>query len=90
MSLKIIFVPNLKFSTYLNEALSKKLKLELSLLIFALNNAINWKMGIFLAIGTIFGAWFASRWSVKKGDRVIRYAMIITISIMAIKLWFFE
>ena len=62
----------------------------IALLIFALNNAINWKMGIFLAIGTIFGAWFASRWSVKKGDRVIRYAMIITISIMAIKLWFFE
>tara|TARA_A100001011_G_scaffold220227_1_gene228177 strand:+ start:1406 stop:2161 length:756 start_codon:yes stop_codon:yes gene_type:complete len=62
----------------------------IALLIFAFNNAINWKMGIFMAIGTIFGAWFASRWSVKKGDRVIRYAMIITISIMAIKLWFFE
>jgi len=36
------------------------------------------------------GAWLASRWSVKKGDRVIRYAMLFTLVIMAVKLWFFE
>jgi uncharacterized membrane protein YfcA len=43
-----------------------------------------------MALGTVFGAWFASRWSVKKGDKVIRYAMLVTILIMAVKLWFFE
>jgi uncharacterized membrane protein YfcA len=47
-------------------------------------------MGAFMAVGTSLGAWWASRWSVKKGDRVIRYAMFITIFIMAVKLWFFE
>jgi uncharacterized membrane protein YfcA len=41
-------------------------------------------------LGTLFGAWWASRWSVKKGDRFIRVAMLVTIFIMAIKLWFFE
>lgn len=62
----------------------------IALLLFVYNDAVNWKLGILMALGTIFGAWFASRWSVKKGDKVIRYAMGITILIMAIKLWFFE
>ena len=61
-----------------------------ALLIFALNDAVDWKMGAFMAVGTSLGAWWASRWSVKKGDRVIRYAMLITLFIMAVKLWFFE
>ena len=61
-----------------------------ALLIFALNDAVDWKMGAFMALGTSLGAWWASRWSVKKGDRVIRYAMLITLFIMAVKLWFFE
>jgi uncharacterized membrane protein YfcA len=43
-----------------------------------------------MAVGTSFGAWWASRWSVKKGDKVIRIAMLFTIVIMAFKLWFFE
>ena len=42
-----------------------------ALLIFAYNNSIDWQMGIFMAVGSIFGAWFASRWSVKKGDNLI-------------------
>ena len=61
-----------------------------ALIIFSFNDSVDWKMGLFMALGTIFGAWFASRWSVKTGDSVIRYAMLITISIMAVKLWFFE
>ena len=56
--------------------------------IFATNGAIDWKYGTLLAFGTIFGAWFASRWSVRKGDHVIRLALIISVSLMSIKLWF--
>src|SRR6056300_1328924 len=63
---------------------------SVALIIFALNDAIDWKMGAFMALGTALGAWLASRWSVKKGDRVIRYAMLFTLLIMAVKLWFFE
>lgn len=62
----------------------------IALFIFAYNDAVDWKLGILMALGTVFGAWFASRWSVKKGDKVIRYAMLVTILIMAVKLWFFE
>ena len=60
-----------------------------ALIIFVNNDAINWEYGALLAFGTIFGAWFASRWSVKKGDRVIRLALLISVSLMSIKLWFY-
>ena len=63
---------------------------SLALAVFAFNDAINWKLGLLMALGTSVGAWWASRWSVKKGDQVIRWAMLITIGIMAVKLWFFE
>ncbi len=57
--------------------------------VFAVNGNINIKYGILLAIGNATGGWFASRWSVKKGDRVIQIFMIVAVSVMAIKLWFF-
>jgi len=57
---------------------------------FAFNDAVNWQLGSLMALGTLFGAWWASRWSVKKGDRVIRLAILFTLFVMAIKLWFFE
>lgn len=63
---------------------------SIALFIFAYNDVVNWKMGFLMALGTSLGAWITSRWSVKKGDRIIRYAMLFTILIMAIKLWFFE
>ena len=61
-----------------------------ALIFFAFNDAVNWKLGLLMAFGTLFGAWWASRWSVRKGDRVIRIAMLLAIFIMSIKLWFFE
>jgi hypothetical protein len=57
--------------------------------VFAYNDAINWKLGLILAVGNAAGGWFASRWSVKKGDKIIKRFLIVMIVIMAIKLWFF-
>jgi len=57
--------------------------------IFALNDKINWKIGLTLAIGNSIGGWLASRWSVKKGDHLVRKFLIVMVVIMAIKLWFF-
>lgn len=57
--------------------------------VFAMNDQINYKYGLFLAIGNAIGGWIASRWSVKKGDRTIQIFMIIAVSVMAIKLWFY-
>ena len=35
-----------------------------SLALFAYNDAVNWKLGSLMALGTLFGALWASRWSV--------------------------
>ena len=61
-----------------------------ALLVFILNDAVNWKMGLTMAIGTSLGGWFASRFSVKKGDGFIKAFLVVMVSIMAIKLWFFS
>ena len=60
-----------------------------ALALFAYNNKVNWTMGLWLSFGTIFGAWFTSRYSVKKGEKVIKIALLIMVVVMAIKLWFF-
>ena len=62
---------------------------SVALIVFAYNNSINWEKGLWMGLGTIYGAWWSSRWSVKKGDKVIKIVMLIMIIIIAIKLWFF-
>ena len=43
-----------------------------ALAVFALNDLVNRKIGLILAIGNGNGPWFASRFSVKKGDGFIK------------------
>ena len=57
--------------------------------VFAFNDSINWKLGLVLAIGNAVGGWLTSRWSVKKGDKLVKHFLIVMVIIMAIKLWFF-
>jgi uncharacterized protein len=60
-----------------------------SVLVFALEGKIVWLTGFILAIGHAMGGWYASRWSVDKGEVWIKRVMIVSIIGMAIKLWFF-
>ncbi len=57
--------------------------------VFLYNDLISWKYGLVLSLGNALGGWTMSRYSVQKGDGFVRIALIIIISIMAIKLWFF-
>ena len=59
-----------------------------AVIMFAYHDKINWFYGFVLAIGNASGAWIASRWSVKKGDGVIKIIVVIMVMVMAIKLWF--
>jgi len=59
-----------------------------ALAIYAYNDKINYSMGLTLAIGNSAGAWFSSRYSVEKGDNLVRWFLIIMVSIMAVKLFF--
>jgi len=60
-----------------------------AVIVFALEDKINYLLAFILTIGNASGAWFGSRWSVKKEDKVIRLFLIITVSSLAVKLWFF-
>jgi uncharacterized membrane protein YfcA len=62
---------------------------SVSVLIFAFEDKIVWITGLTLAIGQGFGGWYASRWSVDKGEVWIKRVMIVTIIGLAIKLWLF-
>ncbi|PCI31380.1 MAG: integrase [Flavobacteriaceae bacterium] len=61
-----------------------------ALVVFVLNDKVNWKVGLILAIGNGTGAWLASRVSVNKGDGFIKTFLVVMVVLMAIKLWFFR
>ena len=61
-----------------------------AIIVFIIENKIDWTLGLTLACGNSLGAWFASRWSVEKGDKWIRIFLIIAVAGLAIKLWFFN
>ena len=60
-----------------------------ALVVFILNDKVNWVIGFVLAIGNASGAWIASRVSVNKGDGFIKIFLLMVVGIMSIKLWFF-
>ncbi|MDY8136174.1 sulfite exporter TauE/SafE family protein [Aquimarina sp. 2201CG5-10] len=58
-----------------------------ALAIFIYNNQIDYLYGLILASGNAAGGWIASRWSVKKGDGIVKIFLVIMVVAMAIKLW---
>ncbi len=60
-----------------------------SLFIFIRSGQIMWIPGIVLAVGNSFGAWLGTNFSVSKGDKWIKILLTITVSAMAVKLFFF-
>ncbi len=60
-----------------------------ALAVFEMNDKVQWKVGLVLAVGNGTGAWVASRVSVNKGDGFIKTFLVVMVVIMAIKLWFF-
>ena len=60
-----------------------------ALIVFIMENKINWILGINLGIGNSIGGWIASRWSYNKPDKIIKIFIIISSAIMAFKLWYF-
>ena len=60
-----------------------------ALAVFIIEDQINWLYGLVLAVGNMTGAWVASRWSVDKGDKWIKRFLVVMVTILAIKLWFY-
>lgn len=57
-----------------------------ALIIFILSDNVNWILGLGLAAGTMTGAWWGAKFSVKGGEKYIKIILIIAILIMVIKL----
>ncbi len=60
-----------------------------AVIVFAFEDKIVWTTGLFLAVGHGLGGWYASRWSVDKGEKWIKRILVVTVVTLAVKLWFF-
>ncbi|MGB2691056.1 MAG: sulfite exporter TauE/SafE family protein [Thermodesulfobacteriota bacterium] len=58
-----------------------------ALLIFMWTDNVDWLLGLVLAAGNAVGGWWSARISVRGGEKVIRYIMIVAIFIIALKLF---
>ena len=58
-------------------------------LTFFFNGLVDLPYGLCLGLGTLIGGWNASRFSVEKGEGVIKIFLVISALIIAVKLWFF-
>ncbi|MFA8449073.1 MAG: sulfite exporter TauE/SafE family protein [Bacteroidales bacterium] len=57
-----------------------------TLLIFLLNDQVNWSYGLIMTIGNVVGALIAARLAVKKGVEFIRWVVIVVILITSMQL----
>lgn len=57
-----------------------------ALLIFILTNNVNWGFGLALAAGNAIGGWWAVKFAVKKGEKLIKIILVAAVLIMAAKL----
>jgi hypothetical protein len=58
----------------------------IALLIFILNNQVDYKLGLILAVGNMLGAFVGAKATVSWGPKFVRYILLLAVSISAIKL----
>lgn len=58
-----------------------------ALAVFILTNNVNWGLGLSLAAGNAFGGWWSAKISIKKGEDFIKFVLMISMLIMALKLF---
>ena len=58
----------------------------IALVIFMINDLIDYKLGLILAIGNMLGAFVGAKATVSWGPKFVRYILLIAVSVSAIKL----
>lgn len=58
-----------------------------AILIFMLSNNVDYLLGLALAAGNATGAWLAAKISVRKGDKAVKFILIIAVFLMSFKLF---
>ncbi len=59
-------------------------------IVFVFSDVIHWGYGLTLALGTSFGGWLGSYFSISKGDKWIKRILFLAIFGLSIKLWFYN
>jgi uncharacterized protein len=59
-----------------------------SLITYILHGDVRWMYGLILAIGNGTGAWLGSNFAVSKGEKWIRFFLVISVLFMSAKLFF--
>ncbi len=54
-----------------------------ALFIFAVTGNVDWPLGLSLAAGNSLGGWWAVKLTVRRGEEIIRYVMVVAVLIMA-------
>ena len=57
-----------------------------ALIIFIWTDNVDWILGLVLAAGNAAGAWWSAKLSVRGGEKIIRYVLVVAIFIIALKL----
>ncbi|MBN1118954.1 MAG: sulfite exporter TauE/SafE family protein [Bacteroidales bacterium] len=58
------------------------------LLIFGISGNIHWLYAIVLSLGSIVGSWISVKLSIKKGEKLVKFVLAISIILMAAKFFF--
>ncbi len=57
-----------------------------SVSIFAISGTVMWKYGLVLSVGNYIGAWIGVRSAVRKGEKIIRLILIVSVLLGSLKL----
>ncbi len=57
-----------------------------ALVVFIINDQVNYSYGFILAIGNMLGAFVAAKYAVQWGPKFVRYLLLITVAVAATKL----
>lgn len=60
-----------------------------ALIVFVMNDQVDYIVGVTMGLGSMVGAWLAAHLAIKKGAAFVRYFLLGTIFLFAIKLLFF-
>jgi hypothetical protein len=58
-----------------------------TIVVFVINDQIDWVYGLVMTIGNVIGAFIASRMAVKKGAAFVRYVIIVVILLISAHLF---
>ncbi len=60
-----------------------------ALIVFVLNSQVNYRIGLVLGAGSMLGAWIATHVAIKHGTKFVRWFLLATVLVFALKLLVF-